>query len=77
MLGRLGGRILQRDELRHALLEEQLGRLNARVGMEALLHRRPVQDVVEREQAHALVMGHPRAQHDAALVSSPGTRSGV
>ena len=76
MLGRLGGWIPQRDELRQPLLEEQFGRLDARVGMEAPLHRRPVQHVVEREQDHALVMGHPGAQHDAALVS-PGTRSGV
>ncbi len=66
--GRLHRRILQRDELRHALLEEELGRLNPGIGVKPLLHRRVVQDVVEREQAHALVVSHPRPQHHAALV---------
>ena len=62
--GGLDRRILQRDELRHTLLEQQVGRLNPRIGVESLLHRRPVQDVVEREQAHALVVSHPGPQHD-------------
>ena len=67
MLSSLRWWILQRDELGHALLEQEIGGLNPRVGMETLLHRRSVQDVVEREQAHALMVGHPGAQHDAAL----------
>ena len=51
-------RILQRHQVRDPLLEQQLGRLDPRIGVEAALHRRGVERVVEREQAHALVMRH-------------------
>ena len=42
MLSSLARRILQRDELGHALLQQEIGGLNPRVGMETLLHRRSV-----------------------------------
>ena len=51
-------RILERHELRDPLLQQQLGRLDARIGVKAVLHRRAVQQVVERDQAHALVVRH-------------------
>ena len=76
MRGGLDRRILQRHELRDAFLEQQIGRLDARIGVEAPLHRRAVQRVVEREQAHALVVRHACWQHDAAFVLA-GIRSGV
>ena len=68
MRGGLDRRILQRDELRHPFLQEQIGRLDAGIGVEPLLHRQAVQGVVEREQAHALMVRHPRPQHHAAFV---------
>ena len=48
---------------RHPLLEQQLRRLDDRVGMEALDHRAVVEDVAEGHQRHPLVMGHV-ALHD-------------
>ena len=48
---------------RHPLLEQQLRRLDDRVGMEALHHRAVVEDVAERHQGHPLVVRHV-ALHD-------------
>ena len=63
----LDRRILQRYKPRDPFLEQQLGGLDARVGVEATLHRAAVEKVVEREQAHALVMRHVGEEDDPAL----------
>ena len=47
----------------HALLQQQLGRLDDRVGVEAFDHDPVVQHVAERHQGHPLVMRHV-ALHD-------------
>ena len=67
-LARAGTRVdvgLRGRAARRALLQQQQGRAQARVGLEATLHRTRQQQVREREQAHALVVGHERAHHDA------------
>ena len=66
-----------RDEhvARHALLEEQLGGLDDRVGVEALDHRAVVDDVAERDQRHPLVVGHVALDHgDRRSVGEPARR---
>lgn len=51
--------------LRNPLLEQQQGRLEQWVGLESLLHR-PVQEQIgQRQEDHALVMGHERSDHSA------------
>ncbi len=49
-----------RHELRHALLQQRLGRLHAGVRVEATHHRRSEHGAGDREEAHALVMREPR-----------------
>ena len=48
---------------RHALLQQQLRGLHARVGVEALHHEVAEQRVGERDERHALVVGHVGAHH--------------
>jgi hypothetical protein len=57
--GGAGARAGERD----ALLQEQEGGLELGVGQEAALHGLAVEQVVQGQQAHAAVVGHPRA-HD-------------
>ena len=57
---------LARDA-RHALLQQQQRRLHLRIGLEAALHRTVEQHVRDRQQAHALVVGHERAHQRVAL----------
>ena len=45
---------------------------NAQIGVEAALHDTAVQDVVERQQAHALVVRHVGVDHYAALALALG-----
>ena len=61
------------DVARHALLQQQLGRLHARVGVEALDHAIAEQRVGQRDERHALVMGQV-GRHDDAR--APGSSSG-
>jgi hypothetical protein len=69
---RQGARRLGRPRLghrrvaRHALLQQQLRRLHARVLVEARDHHVVLQQVRERHQDHALVVGHVRLHHLAA-----------
>jgi hypothetical protein len=44
---------VERHRARTALLKQELRRLHARLGMEALLHRIAVQAVIERQQLMA------------------------
>ena len=77
MIRRLDRRILERHQLRDALLQQQLGGLDARIGVEPLLHRRAVQQVVERDQAHALVVRHEGRQRRRRRRWPSGSRAGV
>ena len=43
---------------RNALLQQERGRLELRIGFKTLLHRAVEQHVRERQQAHALMMRH-------------------
>ncbi|KAF5056940.1 hypothetical protein DSECCO2_362120 [anaerobic digester metagenome] len=64
-LGQLGCVRIERGGLGDALLQEEHGRLEQRVGSETPLHGAIQQQVGHGEQAHALVMGHEGADHDA------------
>ena len=64
LLGR--PRLLDHDAVRHALLQQQLGRLHAAVGVEAPHHGGVAQHVRERAERHALVMSEVGAHHDPA-----------
>ena len=55
----------QRRADRDALLEEQLGRHDPRIGVKPALHRLSVERVVERDQRHPLVMRHVGFDQDA------------
>ncbi len=55
-----------RRRARHALLQQQLRGLHARVGVEAPHHRVAEQDVGERDEGHALVVGH-EGPHDGSV----------
>ena len=71
---RLGGPRLGEDRLaRHALLQQQLGRLDPRVGVEPRHEDIVMEDVGERDERHALMMREERA-HDFGL-SVAGGRS--
>ena len=58
----------ERYALRNAFLQQQLGGLNQRVGVKAPLHHVVVQYVVERDEAHALMVRHERMYDDVRLV---------
>ncbi len=64
----------RRDRLRNALLQQQQRRLEQRIRGEALLHRAVVQQMTERQQAHALVMRHERADDRARLAARQSRR---
>ena len=66
-LARSLARPLERRGLRHTLLKQRLGGLHARLGVEAALHQVAMQCIAEGQQAHALVVGHVRADQRAAL----------
>src|ERR1700747_1752824 len=43
------------------LLQQQFGGLDPRMTVKQALHHFTVQEICQREQAHALMMGHPTA----------------
>ena len=59
----LHGRIAERHQTREALLEQEVGCLDARVGMKPLPQRGVMQRVVERGERHALVVCHVGGQN--------------
>ena len=59
-----------------ALLQQQRGRLELQVRLESLLHRTIQQHISQRQETHALVMRHERADHGASLPARQ-TRLGV
>ena len=66
-------RVNRRRVARHALLQQQFGRLHARVGVEAHHHRIAEERVRQRDQRHALVVreiGPDDGPRDSAL--APG-----
>ena len=63
----LDRRVLERDDVRDALLQQEVRCLHAWVGMKPALHRRRVQHVVECNEAHPHVMRHVGRQDGAAL----------
>ena len=76
MIGLFDWRILEGHQIGQPFLEQQLGRLDAPIGMEAVLHRCGVDGVVEREQAHPLVVSHVRQEREPPTWCL-GSRSGV
>ena len=52
---------------RDALEQQRFDGADAQIGVEAALHDVAMQHVVERQQAHALVMRHVGVDDDAAL----------
>ncbi|MND54150.1 hypothetical protein D3C80_452050 [compost metagenome] len=56
-----------RSGFRHALLQQQHAGLELRVGGEAPLHGLVQQQSGQGEEAHALMVGHERADHDGVL----------
>ena len=56
--GRLGGVWIEGRDLRHALLQQHLRRLEERLGEEAALHRPAEERVGEGEEGHTLVVWH-------------------
>jgi hypothetical protein len=56
------------DVARHALLEQEFGRLDDRIGMEPLDHHVAVEDVAEGHQRHPLVVGHVASDDGDGLV---------
>ena len=59
--------------MRHAFLQQQLDRLNDRLGMEAVAQHAVLQDVGDGGDGHALMMRHEAAHHDIRrLVMNPG-----
>ena len=52
---------------RHALEQQRFDGADAHIAMEAPLHHVAMQNVVEREQAHALVVRHIGVNDHAAL----------
>ena len=70
-----GGVRIERRGLGNALLEQQGGRLEQRRRFEALLHRAIQQHRGQRQETHALVMGHEGPHHGARLpAGQPGRR---
>ena len=61
-------RAIERHEVRAAFLQEQLGGLHARIGVKAGLHDVGVQAVVERHEAHPVMVRHV-GFHDGASLS--------
>ena len=63
-----GARLGHRRFAGRALLEEELGRADARIRVEALHHHVAEKHVRERDEAHSLVVRECRAHDDAAPV---------
>jgi hypothetical protein len=61
------GRFFERDQMRASLLQQKLGRLHARLRVEARLHHTRIEAVVERQEDHPLVMRHVRLDDRLAL----------
>ena len=74
----LGRTRLRQDRLaRHALLQQQLGRLDAGIGMKPLDEDVVAEHVGERDERHALVMGEEGAHHHRRPRRSSGARVDV
>ncbi|MNB96790.1 hypothetical protein D3C75_440030 [compost metagenome] len=54
-------------DARDAFLQQQQGGLELHIGKKAALHRLVAQQVIQRQQAHALVVGHERTQQHVIL----------
>src|SRR6266478_3790873 len=52
---------------RNALLQKQFRGAHQRIGMKAILHYSLVQQIVQRNKIHALMMGHVRTHRSTAL----------
>ena len=72
----LGARPGDGDASRRPLLEQELGRLDHRLGVEAGAHRPVVEGVGDRDQRHALVVRHV-GPHDRDRLVLGQTRRGV
>jgi hypothetical protein len=55
-------------------LKQQQGRLEQRVGLEALLHWLVQEQIGQGEEAHALVMGHEGPHHGARVAAGQARR---
>ena len=64
-----GGVRMEHRDARDAFLQQQQCRLQFRIGDEAFLHRLIEQQIRQREQPHALVMRHERADQHAVLAA--------
>ena len=60
-------RMRRRDTARHALLQEQLSCLHQRIVVKAILRHVLVQQIVECDQTHALMVRHKCAYRRAVL----------
>src|SRR5215475_15789169 len=68
--------VAARATVSHRLfVEQQFGRLYARLPVVPLLHGVVIQEISEREQHHALMVSHPAAHHGIAPV--PGAAAGI
>ncbi len=65
------------DVARHALLQQQLGGLHARLRVEALDHAVAEQGIGQGHERHALVMRHVRRDDDARRRVARGERVGA
>ncbi len=63
---RLHRRGIEGAHLWAAFLQHQQGRLQQWIGFETALHRTVVQQVAQRQEAHALVVDHERTDHGVA-----------
>ena len=68
--GQFRGLGVERRDPGNPLLQQQQGCLEQRIGLEAPLHRAIQQQIGQRSQAHALVMGHVRAHQRLGLTAS-------
>ena len=75
--GELGGARVGRRGLRNPLLEQERGRLEQRIRLEPLLHRAVQEQVLQGEEAHALVVGHEGPDDRARLPASLSRRGVV
>ena len=58
-----GGQVIDR-----LFVQKQFGRHHARMGVEPFLHNAVMEKIRDRQQSHALVVGHPAA-HKFELVA--------
>ncbi len=77
VLGELGGVRIERRGLGDPLLEQQHGRLEQGIRLESLLHRAVQEQMGQRQETHALVMGHEGPNHGARLSARQTRRSVV